>query len=173
MRWSRWQVLNGLPQRGVEDAITRACDTRIAPALAAQLSAEQRYANQDAEHKRSTRELRAELAAAHEAIHVRADDASAELTSSTKAVTVTCGEVRDVARRLEKVERTLATRRRGERVPATPAPAETKPSPGVAPVSSPPVRVGATASASERAARPRSANAATLQDGVESERGRR
>ena len=127
-------------ERARADAIANACETRITAALAAQLSAEQRYANQDATHERSTRELRAELAAAQETIRLRTEDASA-LSSLTQAVTETCTEVRDVAGRLDKVERTLATRRRTENVPATPAASEPHSDAGKEPFVSRPARV--------------------------------
>ena len=73
-----------------------------------QLSAEQRYDQQDAEHERSTRELREQLAAAQDALRMQTEGALTELSTLTTAVTETRDTVQDVATRLGKVERRLA-----------------------------------------------------------------
>ena len=76
-------------ERARADDIARACEVRVTAALAAQLSAEQRYDQQDAEHERSTRELREQLAAAQDALRRQTGGASTELTTLTTAVAET------------------------------------------------------------------------------------
>ena len=95
-------------ERARADDIARACEVRVTAALAAQLSAEQRYDQQDAEHERSTRELREQLAAAQDALQRQTGGASTELTTLTTAVAETRDTVQDVATRLGKAERRLA-----------------------------------------------------------------
>ena len=76
-------------ERARADDIARACEVRVTAALAAQLSAEQRYDQQDAGHERSSRELREQLAAAQKALRRQTGGASTELTTLTTAVAET------------------------------------------------------------------------------------
>ncbi len=92
-------------ERDRADTIARACEMRIAAALAAQLSAEQRYAHQDAEHERNTRALRDQLAASLERVRVLEQSAPEEFVMLTNAITRTGDAVNGVSDRLANVER--------------------------------------------------------------------
>lgn len=94
-------------ERTRADVVAESCERRVTAALAAQLSAEQRYASQDAEHERNTRELRDQLAASQERVRVLEQDAPKELVTLTNAITKTGDAVNDLSNRLAKVERTV------------------------------------------------------------------
>lgn len=91
-------------ERERADVIAAACEARVSAALAAQLGAERRYAEQDAEHERDTRELREQLAAAQERIRMLELDSNGELATLTTAVTVTGDAVATMSTRLTSVE---------------------------------------------------------------------
>jgi|GEM_PF-3309485 hypothetical protein len=109
-------------ERERADVVAAACEARVSAALAAQLGAERRYAQQDAEHERDTRELREQLAAAQERIRLLELDSNGELATLTTAVTVTGDAVATMSTRLTSVEEDVGRLRQQSAVSPEKAP---------------------------------------------------
>jgi hypothetical protein len=91
-------------ERARADSVAVACEARVTAAVAAQMGAERRYAAQDAEHERETRDLRAQLAAAEERTRLLEVSATGELATLTTVVTATGDAVATMSSRLTIVE---------------------------------------------------------------------
>lgn len=122
-------------ERHRADAVAESCERRVTAALAAQLSAEQRYANQEADHLRDTLALREQLAAAVERLRVLEQESSPTFVALADAVVATGEVVQGMSHRLTQVERLVrpvATTPRSQtgKTPATTRPTKSAPRSG-------------------------------------------
>jgi hypothetical protein len=145
-------------ERARADAVAAQCEARVSAALAAQLGAEQRLANQDAEHERDTRELRERLAAADERVRILEQGAPPEVVALTDAVTRTGEAVDAVSKRLKQVERLVSPAAATRRPTAAKAPGRqrtTKAAPprGVSAKTTTPAKATSRKTPAERSAR--------------------
>jgi hypothetical protein len=145
-------------ERARADAVAVQCEARITAALAAQLSAEQLHARQDAAHERDTRDLREQLATALERVRILEQGAPPEVVALTDAVTKTGAAVNAVSQRLKQVERLVSPAAATRRPTAAKAPGRqrtTKAAPprGVSAKTTTPATVTSRKTPAERSAR--------------------